>query len=84
MGAAPLNVMLPRPEGEEQAYVEIIPFETGLMTTPCATLVENAKGKSMATSWRFLLKHSKINTSFWFDMGISHVSKLQVYSFKHR
>jgi hypothetical protein len=84
MGEAPLNLMLPQPGGDEQAYVEIKPFETGLMTTSAATLIENAKGRSMATSWRFLLKHSKTNTSFWFDMGISHVSKLQVYSSKHR
>lgn len=81
MGEAPSNQMLPRPVGDEQACVEIKPFETGLMTTSCATLIENAKGRSIATSWRFLLKHSKTNTHFWFDMGISHVSKLRVYPF---
>ncbi|PMD46144.1 hypothetical protein L207DRAFT_450401 [Hyaloscypha variabilis F] len=66
------NRMLPPPGEDKNAYVEIKPFETGQMVTPCATLVENAQGTSMATSWRFLLKHSKTNTSFWFDMGMSH------------
>ena len=76
MGGAPWNRMLPQPGGDKQAYVEIKPFDTGLMMTPSATLIENAQGTSMATSWRFLLKHSTTSTSFWFDMGISHVSKL--------
>ena len=72
------NRMLPPPlRGDEQAYIEIKPFDTGLMVTPAATLVGDAQGTCMGTSWRFLLRHSKTNTNFWFDMGISQVYKPQ-------
>ncbi|KAH7378873.1 metallo-beta-lactamase superfamily protein [Cadophora sp. MPI-SDFR-AT-0126] len=71
--------MLPRPSSNPHAdaYVEITPFETGNMSTSCSTLVEDARGSSTATSWRFLLRHRKTGTNFWFDMGIS--SDLSVY-----
>ncbi|KIN06830.1 hypothetical protein OIDMADRAFT_109913 [Oidiodendron maius Zn] len=62
---------LPRHDVDDDSYIQITPFETGRMVTPCATLVENARGASIATSWRFFLKHLKTNTYFWFDMGIS-------------
>lgn len=68
------NRMLPRQISDANSYVEITPFATGRMATPCATLVEDAQGSSTATSWRFLLRHPKTDTNLWFDMGISHVS----------
>jgi hypothetical protein len=68
------NRMLPHQPNDADAYVEITPFETGRMVTPTATLVKDARGESMGTSWRFLLRHPKTNTPFWFDMGISHVT----------
>ncbi|PVH73070.1 metallo-beta-lactamase superfamily protein [Cadophora sp. DSE1049] len=75
--SAPQNRMLPRQISDTNSYVEITPFETGRMATPCATLVEDAQGISTATSWRFLFRHPKTDTNFWFDMGISH--DLSVY-----
>ena len=75
MGASKMR-MLPRPAASNGAYVKITPFETGRMMTPAATLVQDAQGASMATSWRFFIKHEKTNTCLWFDMGISHVSNL--------
>jgi hypothetical protein len=58
----------------DDACVGIIPFETGLMTTPVAALIEGAGASSSATSWRFFVSHKKLGAKFWFDMGISSVS----------
>ncbi|CAK7233164.1 hypothetical protein SEUCBS140593_008511 [Sporothrix eucalyptigena] len=53
-------------------FVSIKPFNTGRMVTPAATLVGDAQGLSMGTSWRFFIQHEPSGTKLWFDMGISH------------
>lgn len=60
------------------AFVVITPFETGRMVTEAANLVRDARGPSMATSWRFFITHPKKNTNLWFDMGISHVKHVPI------
>ncbi|KAH8585289.1 metallo-beta-lactamase superfamily protein [Bisporella sp. PMI_857] len=71
MGASRLQ-KLPRQSPGTESYISITPFDTGRMVTPSNTVVEAARGASMATSWRFFLKHEKSGTCLWFDMGISH------------
>ncbi len=75
MGGSKLQ-RLPRPPLGKESYVSITPFDTGKMVTPSNTVVEEAQGTSMATSWRFFIKHEKSGTCLWFDMGISHVCHL--------
>lgn len=74
---------LPQRAGEKDVAVTIKAFETGRMVTASRTLVQDAQGSSMATSWRFLISHPRSNTNLWFDMGISHVSPL-AHPFSYR
>ena len=72
MGVSDSRLLLPYATTAD-AYVVITPFETGRMATEASNLVQGAQGPSMATSWRFFIKHPKRNKNIWFDMGISHV-----------
>ena len=80
MGVSNSRLLLPRAAAAD-TYVVITPFETGRMATEASTLVRDAQGPSMATSWRFLIKHPKRNKNIWFDMGISHVRQAPMHRY---
>ncbi|KAH6951348.1 metallo-beta-lactamase superfamily protein [Fusarium avenaceum] len=55
----------------QNEVVSVIPYETGVMTTPASALVLDAQSTSAGTSWRFFIHHPGTDTKLWFDMGIS-------------
>ncbi|KAI6752502.1 hypothetical protein HG530_013871 [Fusarium avenaceum] len=55
----------------QNEVVSVIPYKTGVMTTPASALVLDAQSTSAGTSWRFFIHHPGTDTKLWFDMGIS-------------
>ena len=66
----------PHPPSGKESYVSVTPFDTGRMITPSCSIVEDAQGTSMVTSWRFFIRHEKSTTCLWFDMERGHASFL--------